>query len=169
MKPIFVKNTLIDEKRISFIEKVVTRLARKSQKKTTAIITPYPISACIEGDEVKGDVLKYMFCASGTITKGRVWLGKQLKHGYAIVLTIENELGSNSSSYNVVRQDTVIKPNVSVFSGDRLTISVYPINPEEDKITELWIGFLWIPKIADAQLKHFLLEDLEKLDVPEGE
>ena len=35
-------------------------------------------------------------------------------------------------------------------------------NIDEDKINELWVGFLWIPKVKDTHAKSFLIDSLEE-------
>lgn len=161
MKPLFIQNIPIDEKRISFIEKVVTRLARKSIKKITGVITPYPISNCVIGEDIRGDVLKYMFPLRGKINKGLIVLGSKPKEGIVVGLTLTNDLGSNAKSYVITKKTMAVDPNVDVYSGDRLTISVHPTN-EETKVSEIWIAFTWVPLVEDAQLKSCLIEELEK-------
>ena len=146
---------------------LVQRLIVKSTKKTvSAMITPYPISNCVAGEDVHGTILKYMFSARGVISKGRIQFDKKLKSGVEIVMRIENDIGGSSKSYTVARNIMLVKPNIEVFSGDRLTISVNPIDREE-KLNEVWIAFVWIPYIGEATVKSFLidkvLEEIEAL------
>ena len=68
-QPLFIKNTPIDEKRIDFIEQIVSRLTRRAKTTATAIVTPYPISNAVFGDDVRGAILRYMFPCEGVITK----------------------------------------------------------------------------------------------------
>ena len=149
------------------LEKIVARLSRRQVKKTQAIITPYPISNCVVGEEVKGDILKYMFTCGGTITKGGIFLSAKPKNGAAVVISIENDLGNVSKSFNITRRNLLIEPNIKVSTWDRLTVSFYTINPEEDKMAEVWISFLWTPEIKDASIKNFLIDSLKEEDVRE--
>ena len=48
------------EKRLKQLEMVTQRLARRSKKTTSAILTPYPISNAVSGEVVKCVVLKYI-------------------------------------------------------------------------------------------------------------
>ena len=158
---IFPKNVPIDEKRIAFIEKVVARLTRRSNKVAKAIITPCPISNCITGEDIKGDVLKYMFTSPGVIKKGGIFIHPKPKSGSAIVVTIENDLGGESRAYNVSRRNLLVEPNLKISAWDRLTISFHTVVPEE-KVKEVWISLLWVPDVKDADVKNYLLEELDK-------
>ncbi len=160
-QPLFTKNVPIDEKRISHIERIVARLTRRARSVTKAIITPYPISYCATGDDIVGDILKYLFCSRGQVVKGMVILGSKPKEGVAIVISITNDLGKTEKSYNITRKSIIVEPNFTIFSGDKLTVSIYPINPEVDKITEVWLSFLWIPHVKDAEVKNFLIDEIE--------
>jgi len=159
-QPLFVKNIPIDEKRISFLEKIVSRLIRRQKKVASAIISPYPISNCVMGEEVKGEVLKYMFACEGEISKGGIALDVKPKHNAMVVLTIKNDLGGNSQSYTVDKKNTVIEPAIKVKQFDKLTVTFYPV--DEDKIKEVWISLLWIPVVKDAKIKNFLIDELDK-------
>ena len=148
--------------KIDKLELMVKRLSRRQVKKMQAIITPYPISNCVTGEEVKGDVLKYLFTCPGTITKGGIFLNAKPKEGAAIVISIDSDLGNNSKSYNITRRNLIVEPNIKVVTWDRLTVSFYAVNPEVDKMTEVWIGFMWAPTIKDVQVKNFLIDELEE-------
>ena len=163
---LFPGNTAIDEKRISFIETVVKRLSRRQVKKISAMITPYPISTCITGDDVRGDVLKYMFCAKGIIKKGLIYLSKQLSAGVVVNITIENDAGGETKSYIFNKKQMLVNPDLNIYSSDRMTVSVTPINPE-DKLTEVWISFLWVPEVKDTDVKSFLIDEIEEIELLE--
>ena len=166
-QPMFAKNTPIDEKRVSKIEAFVARLLRRSKKTAEAMLTPYPISNCISGENVSGTVLKYMFAARGIIGKGRIQTDKRLKSGMRITVLLENELGGQSKSYIANRNIMLVEPNLEVFSGDRLNVSVNPVDPEDGALTEIWIAFVWTPHIGEATVKSFLIDKvLEEIEAP---
>ena len=149
------------EKRVKKLELITERLTRKAKKKTTsAMITPYPISNCAMGEDVHGAVLKYMFDQEGVISKGRVRFDKKLKSGVRITVLLENDLGCGSKSYIANRNEILIKPDLKVSCGDRLTVSVNPNNPEEEKLNEVWIAFVWAPSVGEATVKSFLIDQL---------
>jgi len=163
-KPIFIKDTPIDEKRIAWIETVVTRLMRKSTPTTKALITPYPISNCVIGESVSGEILRYMFACRGKINKGLLVLDKKPSKAVAITVTIKNSLGGESRSYVVSAKEMLVEPNIEVFSRDQLIIS---LDPGEETITEAWVSFLWLPHMQDVDIKKYLIDELDKIDVPE--
>ena len=147
--------------RLDKIEKTIARLSRRAVKQTSALITPVPISNCIIGEEVKGDVLKYLFPCSGVINKGGIFLNAKPKDGATIILTIENELGGSSKSYQMTRQSLLLEPNIEINAWDRLTVSFFVVNPVEDKITEVWADWLWTPTVKDATIKNYLIDSLD--------
>ena len=158
-QPLFIKNAPINEKRLGHIERVISRLARRQVKTARAMITPYPISSCDIGEDVKGDVLKYMFVSSGIITKGMIQLGEKPKKGALVNFDISNDQGGQAISHIVKGSRLYIEPNMRVFAGDRLTISISSIDPEYN-ITECWIAFLWMPNIHDVEVRQFLLDEI---------
>jgi len=161
-KPIFIQNTPIDEKRISFIERIVSRLAMSigESGNIKVITTPYPISNCVVGDDVSGPVLRYMFCASGHISSYMIHLGKAPKGGANISLLIESGEASVNNSFIMSTRQIQSKISTRVNSGDRITVSIDPID-KKFPITEVWISFLWTPLLKETSIKSFLIEDLE--------
>jgi len=160
-QPIFVKNKPINEERISFIELIVTRLCRRARKKAVALITPYPISNAVFGEDIKGTILRYMFPCEGIITKGLIVLGRKPDTGVSIGVKISNDIHVNSKGYIITRKNLLVKPELKVDSGDRLEVSINPVT-EKDTVTEVWTSFLWLPTIKDIEAKSFLIDELEK-------
>ena len=158
-QPLFKKHSDINEKRIAFIEKVVTRIARRSQSTAVAMITPYPISNAVFGEDVKGVILRYMFPCSGTITKGLVVLGKKPKKGVGIEVKITDSVHAEAKSYIISRRDLLMEPKLEVDSGCKLEISIDSI---DDKVEEVWVSFLWKPSVKNIEKESFLIDDLEK-------
>lgn len=161
-QPLFIQNIPIDEARISFIEKVVSRLARRAKKRTSAIITPYPISGCLAGDPVDGEVLRYIFCASGMVSRAIISLNKLSETGVAVSVAISNEAGGEMKSFMVRKKSTIIEPNIPISMGDKMIVSAKVIEPEKNKVNEIWVGFLWVPKVRDSYVKSFLIDSLER-------
>ena len=149
------------EPRLDKIEKMITRLGRRAVKQTSALITPIPISNCVIGEEVKGDVLKYLFPCPGVINKGGIFISPKPKNGATIILTIENELGGSSKSYQITKQSSLLELNMEINTWDRLTVSFYVVNPVEDKITEVWAALLWTPTVKDVTIKNYLIDNLD--------
>ena len=150
------------EPRLAKIEKMITRLGRRAVKQSSALITPVPISNCTIGEEVKGDVLRYLFPCPGVINKGGIFLNAKPKSGAAIVLTIENGLDRSSKSYQITKQSSLLKLNTEINTWDRLTVSFFVVNPVEDKITEVWAALLWTPTVKDVTIKNYLIDNLDR-------
>jgi len=169
MKPLFDKKGSVED-RISKLETVVSRLARRSKKTVSAIIAPIPISSCITGEDIRGDILKYMFAARGTINKAIMVLSKKPSTGVVVNISISNDAGGSSKNYIVTNKSSIFEPNIEVFSSDRLSISIEPIDKEKDKITEVWIAFTWTPHVHESKIKNHLIDELEKsaLEVTKG-
>lgn len=145
-----------EDSRITKLETITKRLSRRSVKKTTGLITPYPISNAVIGDNVVGTILRYMFPCDGTITKGMIHFGEKPRDNVAIDVELANELGMSNLSYNTDKQNFVITSDTSVKSGNRLSVSVESLEP----ITEVWIAFLWVPTINEVKAKSFLLNEI---------
>lgn len=162
-RPLFKKDLPVYE-RVSKLETVVQRLAVRSRKNTSAIITPYPISNAIIGDDVRGVILRYMFPCEGAITRGSVRLGKKPKSGVAVNLKVFNNNKSDARGFTVYTKTMSMEPSpkFEVSTGDCLEVSLTPLT-EEDKVSELWVSFLWTPKVADTEIRQILIEDLEKV------
>ena len=156
------------ESRIKKLEMLVGRLVRKHKKdKVHAMVTPYPISNCIAGEEVSGTILKYMFACKGIINKGLIKFDKKLKSGVKITVLLENDLGGQAKSYIANTNQMMVKPDLEVFSGDRLTVSVSPNDPEGEVLSEVWISFIWTPHAGEATVKSFLVDKLLEIEAPE--
>lgn len=148
----------MDNKRMENLEKVTERLMRRAHKRTTALITPYPISNAVFGDKVEGPILRYMFPCDGVVTKGFVRLGQKPKKDVAVEVKMFNEAGSTSRGFTIDKKSLSIEPNLKVKSGDCLELSLIP---GEEVVTEIWIAFLWKPTMNDVEVKSFLIEELE--------
>jgi len=161
MKVLFDKEKPLED-RISKLETVVSRLARRSKKVTSAIIPPVPISSYASGEDVKGDILKYMFTARGVIEKVILILDRKPSMGVIVNISISNDAGGSSKNYIVTNKSSIFGPNVEVFSSDKLSISINPIDKEKDVITEAWVAFTWVPHVSDSKIESCLIDGLEK-------
>lgn len=153
------------ENRLSRLETIVNRLSRRSVKVTRSIITPYPISNAVFGDSVSGSVLRYMFPCSGVISKGLIWIDKKLKNGATLTFKMSSDAEIQTKTYNMNKQKLFLELNMDVNLGDRIDISIEPNSSSEDtpeKITEVWISFLWRPSIDNAEVKNYLINEIEK-------
>ena len=151
------------EPRIKKLEKVTERLARRSRKVVTGLITPYPISNTVIGADIKGDVLKYMFPCPGVITKGVVRLGEKPKGLVSLEASLVSEVTSSARGFVIERMLTKMDINLEVIAGDCLTVSL--TGNSDHPVKEIWISFLWTPAVREVEAKSFLIEELEK-DIP---
>ncbi len=177
-RPLFKQDTAINQERINFIERIVTRLVIRSTKNIVSIIAPYPISNAVIGEDVKGVILRYMFPCEGVITKGLIRLGSRPSGGVEATVKVANSVSINTRTFVMTRQDMLVNPGLKVDSGDRLELFLKPLNGSVVK--EVWVSFLWVPTIADVLQKSFLLDGLLKefddfvdevvpLEIEEGE
>lgn len=156
----------MEEDRLSKLELITNRLSRRTNKVSSALITPYPISNAVIGDKIEGDVLRYMFPCDGVITKGAIDLGVRPKDSIVITVELASELSKTSKSFTLDKRRLTISPEIEVSTFDRLTVSVSP----NTVITEFWISLLWVPKVKDVVVKSFLIDELEvsKDDILQG-
>ncbi len=146
------------EERIKKLEMVTNRLMRRANKTKSALITPYPISHAVSGDNITGTILKYMFPCDGEIVKGFVRVKTKPKNGSFIYLWISGKEQS-MQGYSIDKVLVTINPSIKVIAGDCLEVS---LDPKEENITEIWVSLLWKPSISDVDVKSFLIEELEK-------
>uniref|UniRef100_A0A6H1ZVD4 Uncharacterized protein n=1 Tax=viral metagenome TaxID=1070528 RepID=A0A6H1ZVD4_9ZZZZ len=159
-KPI-ISPSLSSEEKIDKLSKVVERLGRRSVKVTSAIVTPVPISNCVIGEDVRGEILRYLFCCPGNLNKGGIFLNKKPESGALVKLEIFNDLDGESKGYSISRRNLIFAPDIEVDTWNRLVVSLSSVNPEE-KITEAWIALLWTPSVKDATVKSYLIDEIEE-------
>jgi len=150
------------EKRIKQLEMITTRLARRSKKTASALITPYPISNAVFGEEVRDSVLRYMFPCDGEITKGVIDIGKRPKQEVLVTLSLMgNEVGE-AKVYIVDKKRLLVTPAMKVKTADKLTVTIsYKNEKPEDNITEFWACFLWVPSVKEVEVKQHLIDALD--------
>ena len=159
-KIVFPKGIPIDEKRISFLEKVVARLTRRAKTTRSTIITPYPISACIMRNDISGEVLRYMFSSPGKITTCSTYFNKKPKNGINLSIELVNEPGGKANSFLLSNKEHEFTVDLIATKNNRLTISLNPLSDEEG-VDEVWISLLWVPDVKETVIKHQLIKDLE--------
>ena len=149
----------MDNDRVEKLEQVTDRLMRRASKRTTALITPYPISNAVFGDKVEGVLLCYMFPCDGVISKGMFKVGAKPKKEIYIEAKLFNDVEVHSKGFTFNKK-TFVADNlaIEVKSGDCLKVS---LSPTDEVVTELWVSFLWIPTVKDVEVKSYLIEDLE--------
>jgi hypothetical protein len=135
-----------------------TRLRqREEMKKVVAVITPFPISSAVFSGDVRGSILRYMFPCDGTILKGMIRLGKKLTDPAMLKISI-TDVGSKSQTISISSKVSVIEQAIEILTGECLDIS---IEPGSEKITEVWVSFLWLPSTKEVETKSYLRKELE--------
>ena len=158
-QPIFTPNIPINEKRIAHIEHVILQLMRRSVRKTSALITPYPISSASFGDNVKGRILCYMFPCEGIITKGMISFGSRPLNGANLTISYHSRDYSASRTFTLHNIEDVVEPKVKVESGGKVIVEIFP--KEGTIIKEVWISFLWTPSVREVEVKSYLIDELD--------
>lgn len=150
------------EPRLKKTEKILERLTRRSRKKMAAVFTPYPISSAVFGEKVEGPILRYFFPCEGTVTKGAIDFGRKPKIPVTLTVYLLTELGGESKVFILDKRLTTLNFNAEVKGFSKLTASIsYESEKPEQDITEVWLGFLWVPTMKDVETKSFLFEELE--------
>lgn len=145
------------EERLYKLEKVVERLMRRAPKEAKAIVTPIYISNCIAGENISGEILRYMFCATGKINKILFDFGSRPKDGVDIVVNVLDNMADRTSTYAASGKTFLLEPDIEVDSGDKLFISISPRG--EVQLTEVWISFAWTPKVKETTIQKLLIGD----------
>ena len=162
---IFPGNIPIDEKRIAFIERVIMRLSRRTNKNMTALITPYPISNAVFGEDVRGVILRYMFPCEGVISTGIISVNEKPKNTTDIIIDLFHGDGVRSISYVISNKTLPLEIDLDVKAGDKLELSINPSGTQ--KLVEVWASLLWTPSVNDVKAKSFLFDDIEATAVEE--
>ncbi len=160
MDDVFVKG-VVDEKRISLIEGIISRLSRRARKVVTAITPPIPISTCALGDNISGCVLKSLLF-SGTITKGIIKIEDLPKGGVEIVIEISNSGIKTAKSYKMDKSIFMVDLNIGVANGSLLSVYVKTLNIDE-VINEVLLTMLWVPDRKSTNVENYIIDDLDSL------
>ena len=147
------------EKQMKSVDVILSRFSRRLHKTTAGIVTPFPISNYVQ-TPLDGVILKYMFPAAGKILSGVMYIEDMPKGGIDLDIVMRRGKSSDSRSLLVEKNLTVIHPDIEVLTGDRLTISV--VAKDGAQPDGIWISLLWEPKVSDAVVRKFLIEELDK-------
>jgi len=158
-KPMF-DDTASNEERLAKLEKVVKRLTLRQNKVATGLITPYPISATIEGD-VEGKVLAYPIPCKGVIKKGFVKFDSKPKCLVDVRVEVESPEQLQSKTLVTERKANVKDLSIETEPGSEVVVTLsYRGDWKASKVS---ISLLWIPNVRDVEAKSFLIDELEEL------
>ena len=149
------------EEQMKFVDMVLDRLNRRKRKVAKGLITPFPISNFVDFP-VEGVVLKYMFPANGQLLYGGMFIEQMPKDGVDILFTLQVDNNYKSESMFTKNNTFTIRPNIDIYSGSRLTVTVTP-KVEGNEISSVWTSFLWAPKMKELVIKKVLIDELEKI------
>jgi hypothetical protein len=147
------------KKQMEHVDRILRSHSFKLHRTATGIITPFPISNFSESG---GDVIKYMFPANGTITVCGMFVENMPKSGIDISIIVNRNGQSESKSIFTKSPSISTSPNIKISFADRLIVNVVP-KREDEEVSNIWVAFLWIPKVKDADVRNFLIDDLMKL------
>jgi hypothetical protein len=155
-------DSLVEQMR--FVDTMLSRLVRKSQKIVKVLIPPCPISNYID-IPIDDIVFKYMFPAGGTLTGGYLAVDNMPKGGVDLIIEINTDGAVKSETVSTKGSSTSlsVKSNLSVSAGSRLTVRVVA-KVEDSELSGIWVALLWTPKIKDSLAKKFLIDELDKLE-----
>lgn len=154
-----VKGKTVEEQ-IKHIDTILDRFSRRLHKTTAGIISPYPISNFVKSSSDRV-VLRYVFPIDGMIPLGTLHIDNMPKSGVDIYVVAQAGDVHRSETLFTKRQFTVIRPDVKVAGGTRLTVSVVPRNGED--VSDIWISLLWVPEIRGTVVKQFLIDELDRM------
>jgi len=158
---IFKKGGAIDQRRIERIETIITRLARRSHRIASALVTPYPISNAVIGEDVRGVILRYLFPCKGKITTGFIKLDKKPAHNVEVGIRLFNDITSNSTKLILNKKISSVQSDLEVFPGDCFEVTFTP--SVLDTVKEVWASILWVPNGRVVDVQQFLIDELDKL------
>ena len=159
MKREFFNKNASPEERLNHLERVVNRLAVRSKKTASAIIAPQSISTCVTGEDVKGDILKYMLFR-GKINNGLVLFSKRPEQVVLEISVLSPEC-TISRTFNLNKVYEFLKLDIPTIDGSLVKVSIDTFS-DKNKIEEVWLGMLWTPHVGNADVKKFLIDNLEK-------
>ncbi len=131
----------------------------KRVKIITGVITPFPITAFMENTQ-DNNAIRYMFPMGGKITLGTAYFEDMPEIGVDIHINIYRGDAVNSTVLFTNEKYFLIEPDTEVLAGDRLAVSIVPRG--EADLNNIWLSFLWVPNTKDAEIKQFVLTELEE-------
>jgi len=158
-KPMFRKD-IPDKDRLSKLEMVVTRLARRIHKTVVGIIPSIPLSACISGEDVKGEILRVLVF-KGNISKGVIIFNNKPRN-VLLEVSILSDQGAETRTINLDRQKTLFDLDIDTSDGSMIKVSIWSTD-EKYRITEVWLGVLWNPHMSNNKIEQRLIEELDKV------
>jgi len=148
------------EEQMKSVDTMLSRYSRRLHKTVKGIITPYPISNYIDVP-IKDVALKYMFPIEGTLLIGHIYIEQMPEEGVDIFMVLGLEDKFKSEQIFTKENFVVMRPNLLIEAGSRLTVSVKPKGGS--RVTGIWTALLWEPNVKETVVKKFLIDELDKV------
>ena len=161
-KPLFKKGEPFSVDRLEKIEKVVSRIALRNHKTTTAIISPQIISLYskdVDVGGVRGELLKQLLF-KGRLGKCIVVTNKKPKTPMCIEIKLLNDSIGDTKTIYLDKAKQGFNLNINTEDGSMISIDTHPTD-EKNVISEMWLSILWTPHITCAKIKQELIDGLE--------
>jgi len=139
-------------------------LRRQGVAKVRSYITPFPVSHFALVIPPDGIVMRYMFPGGGKISNACVYMEGDIKKGVTLSAHSKSITGIGvGMSANITKNFSKLKIDFSVAVGDRLEITLAPVEVPKVPIGNIWVAFLWIPNVNETDLKKFLQSEIAQL------
>ena len=160
-QPMFMKNVPIDEKRISFIEKIISRLVRRAHKTTTLAIPSNPLYIYAHQGDLVHYEKSYILPHKGMISEIIIILEDKVK--CKLVIKSENQETGYvfSREYTMSKKLNIVKADLLIKKYSLLTISLDIIKGPATTITGTLV---YNPTVDSLKTKQFLISSLEEDD-----
>jgi len=160
---ITIKGKTPDEK-IAHIEKILNRMSRKLHKTVVGVIPPIPVMFQVEEPNANGEILSVLLPAAGTIKDVAVFVREfKDKDPVTFKASIDGLVFGTSAAISTRKNLTIQTLNLAVSAGDRLRLVV----EGEDKVSGIWIAFLYQIGITSSEQKKFLISEF--IQITDGE
>jgi len=147
------------EEQMKRVDVILSRFSRHLRKTASGIVTPFPISGYTKTLSSE-PILRYMFPAPGKVLSGVMHIEEMPKNGVDLYAVLHRDEVSNTRSLYTRKKLTIVHPKIEVITGDRLSLSI--VTKGGDQAVGIWISLLWEPKVPDAVVKKFLIEELDR-------
>jgi hypothetical protein len=143
------------EKRVEYLETVISRLIKRPIPKSKVLTPPQLISSVVKGD-INGDLLKATLFR-GLITKCVIVFDKRPKFGINIGMSL-NE-GNEAMSQSHVFSDKKIEQNFNLKTSNGSLLTITAETDKDEIVSEIWLGILWVPHNTVLKADKVLVDD----------
>jgi len=156
----FVRGDTVDKK-FEFINRMLTRLARKSHKVAVGIIPPIPISSYVREIPKDEGVFRFIFPVPGKIVGGVIRLDQFPEKKEIPFIVVLRAFGEKITRELRVRNGFLkVGLDLPVDVGDTVEI----LNDWFEELNGVWVGMLFQPEVSSADVKRIMTEEFDKLE-----